>query len=254
MKPILRVSIFLYASWITSLACAQGIAGTVTAADTGAPMAGATVLAIQKSASQPAAPLIYRSVADSSGNYAIAAAPGQYSLCVHPLPAPKDLYLDPCQWGSPISATAGTSATTSVPLSLQKGVLFIVRVHDPMQLLPQAEVVKGAALSASLTGPSVKAFPLPVVYSDSLVRDYGAVIPINVAMSATISSQTLTLTDSSGAPLSAAAIPFQVLPTDIEVTGAPLSPSTRMFPPPDAKMIHVYATGLTSTGPQLVHP
>jgi uncharacterized protein (TIGR03437 family) len=53
-----------------------------------------------------------------------------------------------------------------------------------------------------------------------------------------------TLADSTGAALSAAAAPFQVLPTDIEVTGEPLSPASRMFPPPDARMIHVYATGL----------
>jgi hypothetical protein len=253
MKPTLVACLFLSAAWITGRAHAQSIAGTVTATDTGAPMAGATVLAIQKSASQPAAPVIYRSVVDSSGNYAIAAAPGEYALCVHPQPAARSPYLDPCQWGSPISATAGTSAVAMVPLSLQKGVLFILRVHDPMQLLPQAEAVKGAAVSAFLAGPSVKAFPLPVVYSDSLVRDYGTVIPINVPMSASISSQTVMLADSSGAPLSASAIPFQVLPTDIEVTGAP-SPIARGVPAADAKVIHVYATALTSAASQLVHP
>lgn len=31
-----------------------------------------------------------------------------------------------------------------------------------------------------------------------------------------------------------------MLPTDIEVTGASLTPVTRMFPPPDAKVVHVY--------------
>jgi hypothetical protein len=82
----------------------------------------------------------------------------------------------------------------------------MVRVHDPMQLLPQAEVVKGAAVSASLTGPSGKFFPLPVVYSDNIVRDYGTVVPINAAMGVTISSPTLTLADGTGAPLSASAI------------------------------------------------
>jgi hypothetical protein len=253
MKPVLRTCLFLSAARITGLAHAQSIAGTVTAADTGAPMAGATVLAIQKSASRSAAPVIYESAVDSSGNYAIAAAPGQYSLCVHPLPAPRSPHLDPCQWGSPVAVTAGTSAVTAVPLSLQKGVLFIVRVHDPLQLLPQAESVKGAAVSASVSVSSVKVFPLPVVYSDSIVRDYGAVVPINAPVSVTISSQTLTLADGTGAPLTATAIPFQVLPTDAEVTGVP-SAIAQGVPAADAKMIHVYATGLTSTASQLVHP
>lgn len=121
-----------------------------------------------------------------------------------------------------------------------------MRVHDTNRLLAQAETVKGAAVSAALTAPSVKLFPLPVVYSDGMVRDYGTLIPINVPMSATVSSNTLSLADKTGAPLTASAMPFQVLPTDIVVTGAPPSPATRMFPPPDAKMVHVYATGLAS--------
>ena len=79
-------------------------------------------------------------------------------------------------------------------------------------------------------------------------------IPINVPMGVTVSSKTLLLADKSGAPVSASATPFQVLPTDIEVTEAPLTPVTRMFPPPDAKVVHVYATGLTSAGNQLVVP
>ncbi len=99
-------------------------------------------------------------------------------------------------------------------------------------------------LLASLTSPTVKLFPLPVVFSDSLVRDYGTVIPINVPMSVTVTSNTLSLADNTGAPLSAAAAPFQALPTDIEVAGEPLSPACRMFPPPDARMVHVYTTGL----------
>jgi hypothetical protein len=193
------------------------------------------------SPSQP--PTIYRSVADSGGNYAITASPGQYKLCVRPLPAALSLYLDPCQWGSPVAVTVGAGASV-VPITLQKGVRFIVRVHDTKQLLPQAETVKGAAVLASLTSPTVAVFPLPVVFSDSLIRDYRTVIPINVPMSVTVTSNTLVLADNTGAPLSAAAMPFQVLPMDIEVTGEPLSPASRMFPPPDARMVHVYPTGL----------
>lgn len=157
---------------------------------------------------------------------------------------PQSLYLNPCQWGSPTGVTVGASATSVVPFALQKGARFIVRVHDKMQVLSQAETVAGTAVSAFVSSAMVKRFPLPMIYSDGNVRDYGTVVPINVAMSVTISSNTVALVDNNSAPISTSANSFQVLPTDIEVTGAPPSPITRMFPPPDAEMIHVYTAGL----------
>jgi len=228
--------------WAVCPAAAQSLTGTVTAADTGTAMVGATVLAVKKPTLLSQPPTIYQSVVDSGGHFDCGIA---RSVCaVRPRHA-ASLYFDPCQWGNPVTATVGASAAAAVPLTLQKGVRFIVRVHDTKQLLSQAETVQGAGISASLTAPSVKLFPLPVVYSDGIVRDYGTVVPISVPMSVTISSNLL-LADKTGTPVSASAMPFQVLPTDIEVTGAPLSPATRMFPPPDARMVHVYATGLAS--------
>lgn len=251
MRINLHCSAFLAAMCMTPPVMAQSLTGTVTAADTGEAMVGATVLAIQRSASVSQKPTIYQSVVDSAGHFTVAASPGQYAVCVHPLP--QSLYLDPCQWGSPIIVTVGEASST-VPLTLLKGVRFIVRVHDLNRLFPQAETVTGTAVSASLASPSVKLFILPLVYSDSLIHDYGTVIPINVPMSVTVSSKTLSLADKTGAPVSASPMPFQVLPTDIAVTGAPPSPLARMFPPPDARIVHVYATGLTSAGSQLVVP
>lgn len=169
------------------------------------------------------------------------APPGQYSVCVHP--GPQSLYLDPCQWGPPLSVNLGASAA-SVPLNLQKGVRFILRVHDTKRVLPQAETVAGTAVLVSVASPSAKQLSLPVVFSDGNVRDYGTVVPINAPMSATVSSNKVAISDKTGAALGASPIPFKVLPTDIEVAGAPRNQVTRMFPPPDAKMIHVYATGL----------
>ena len=63
----------------------------------------------------------------------------------------------------------------------------------------------------------------------------------NVPLSVTVSSATLVLTDASGAPFSTSAMTFQALPTDVGVS-PPLLAS--MFPPPDAKMIHVYVAAL----------
>jgi hypothetical protein len=141
---------------------------TVTAADTGDPLTGVTVTAILKPTS--------------------ASQSGQYLLCARP--QPQSPYLDPCQWGGPVGATVGTGAVP-VALTLQEGVRFIVRVHDPNQLLPQADTAPGTAVSASVTSASISQFPLAVVYADALVRDYGTIVPTNVPLSVTVSSATL---------------------------------------------------------------
>lgn len=238
---ILNARVLICAAGALASLQAQNLTGTVAAADTGAPLSGANVVAVLQSSSPGRQPSIFRSVADSSGRYAISAPPGQYSVCVHP--GPQSLYLDPCQWGPPLSVNLGASAA-SVPLNLQKGVRFILRVHDTKRVLPQAETVAGTAVLVSVASPSAKQLSLPVVFSDGNVRDYGTVVPINAPMSATVSSNKVAISDKTGAALGASPIPFKVLPTDIEVAGAPRNQVTRMFPPPDAKMIHVYATGL----------
>jgi hypothetical protein len=241
MKAILHASTIFAAVWVVCPAAAQNLSGTVAAADTGAPLTGVTVTAILRPASFSQVPAVYRSAADSSGNYAITAPPGQYLLCARP--QLQSLYLDPCQWGRPVSATVGTTAVP-VPFSLQKGVLFIVRVHDPNQLLPQAETVPGAAVSALVTGASANQFLLPVVYEDGLVRDYGTVVPADVPMNLTISSATVVLADATGTALAPTAVTFEALQGDLGFAPGAPSQFASMFPPPDAKMIHVYATAL----------
>jgi len=47
-----------------------------------------------------------------------------------------------------------------------------------------------------------------------------------------------------GAAWPATATAFEVSSGDIVVTGLPPSPFTSMFPPPDARVVHVYATAL----------
>jgi hypothetical protein len=231
MKAIFHASTIFAAVWVVCPAAAQNLSGTVTAADTGAPLTGVTVTAILRPASFSQVPAIYRSAVDSSGNYAITAPPGQYLLCARP--QLQSLYLDPCQWGRPVSATVGATAVP-VPFSLQKGVRFIVRVHDPNQLLPQAEAVPGAAVSASVASASVSQLLLPVVYGDGLVRDYGTVVPTNVPMSVTISSATVVLADGTGTALAPTAVTFEALQSDLgSAPGAPPGrhPSSRLCSP-----------------------
>jgi hypothetical protein len=238
---IINSGIPIVAAIVISAAPAQNLAGTITTADTSAILAGATVVAVEKASSPGMRPIILRSTVDSLGHYAITAPPGQYAVCVHPMP--QSPYMDPCQWGDPVTVTVSATAVSVVPISLQKGSRFIVRVHDTKQVLAQAETVKGSAICVFVTAPS-KEPAVPVVYSDGIVRDYGTVVPINVPLSVTVSSNHVALADRNGTVLAPSPIFFEVLPTDIASTEGRFSPLIRMFPLPDTTIIHVYTTGL----------
>ena len=100
-----------------SVCPAQSITGTVTAADTSAPIPNATVIAIQRTVLASQKPSIYKADANSAGKYTITISPGQYQLCVQGAGS----YLDPCQWGGSIILNATGTAAATAPLSLQKG-------------------------------------------------------------------------------------------------------------------------------------
>ena len=168
---------------------------------------------------------------------------GQYRLCVYG----AEPYLDPCQWGGAlapnVTSLAAAAIPSSSPLSLQKGVQLIVRVHDPGGLLAKAETVHGAAVAAHLSSAAVPLLPLPMVSDAVGFRDYGTYVPFNVPMTVFVSGQSLALTDRAGAALSPQGIAIQVSPADFQLP--PLYPPSlaRMFPRPEAKVVHVYAGG-----------
>lgn len=217
----------------------QSLTGTVVAADTGSPLPGATVVAIQKTLLPSQRPNIYKTATDATGHYTITPASGLYQLCVQG----AGLYLDPCQWGGAISANVTSVAALSVPLVLQKGATFILRVHDATGLLPLGEAIPGANVHAYLTGAAVKQFPLPVTYDDGRIRDYSAVVPLNSALTAVASSGSVTLADKTGAAVDPLGVPFQVSPADVSAPNPLTGPLALMFPRPNAKVVHVYATG-----------
>lgn len=213
---------------------AQKLTGALTAADTGAPIAGASILAVQQTASRTQKPLMYSGPTDTGGNFAIQASPGLYKLCAHA----AGLYLDPCQWGIPTAVTVAAGATVNSPLKLTKGGKFIVRVHDPQRLLRQQETTFQRTVSVSITGATAKPFFLPVVYDDGNIRDYGAVVPLNLPMNAMVfDGGHVTIGDRQGAALASGGVPFQALPVAVPAVKP-------FFPPPDATFIHVQATGL----------
>jgi len=135
---------------LSPAASGQSLTGTVIADDTAAPLAGATVVAVQKGAQSSQSPFVYKATTDSAGQYAFVVSPSQYTVCVHN----DGIYLDPCQWGG-TSATSLTSGTASIPLRLKKGAWIIVRIHDLKGLLPAAEAVARSGVSVSLSATGV---------------------------------------------------------------------------------------------------
>ena len=99
------------------------------------------------------------------------------------------------------------------------------------------EAVRGGAVKAYLTGAGIAQFPLPMTYDGGDVREYGALIPFNTALTVFVSSSSLHLTATAGAALSPSGIPVQVSSTDFQLP-SPLPHSlARMFPPPTAKVV-----------------
>jgi hypothetical protein len=224
----------------TAAVLAQNLTGTVIADDTGSPLAAAEVVAIQRTSSLSQRPAIVTSRVDASGRYVITAPPGQYLLCV----SHAGLYLDPCRWGGAKTVSVTGATAQSVALRLQKGWRFLLRVHDSGRLLAQAGTLPGDGISVLLTAPGRGAFPLPVVYDSGRVRDWGAVVPVNLPMSVTVNSSKLRLRHQSGAAPDPQGIPFQILPSDIPDEASVAASHGFHFRPPDAKIIHLYAAGL----------
>jgi hypothetical protein len=235
MRTAIRIFVIAAGAAAPGLMPAQTLSGTVAAEDTGAPIGGATVLAIQKTASPAQRPVIYSAAADTQGRYAMSVSAGRYQLCVHG----AGVYLNPCEWGAG-SPTVMVATAAAANLRLQKGAWFIVRIHDTRRLLPQVETVRGSGVTVLLTGPAVSGFPLPLIYDNGRIRDYGAVVPMNSAMRARIASGGIALSDEKAAPLNAEGVPFQVTAADFQNATEVPRPLRWMFRPPRAKFLHVY--------------
>ncbi len=237
VRRLAGISLIASCAAAAGIAAAQALSGTVTADDTGAPIGGATVVAIQKTVSHAQQPAIYWAGTDSAGRYAMTVSAGQYQLCVHG----AGVYLNPCEWGAG-NRTVPVSAAATADLRLKKGAWLIVRIHDRERLMPHAETVRGGAVTAFVAGGTIPQFPLPLIYDHGSVRDYGAVVPMNLAMRARVVSASLVLNDSTGVPLGAEGVPFQVTAADFPANTLPREVA-RMFPRATAKFIHVYTAG-----------
>ena len=174
-----------------------------------------------------------------AGRYAMTVSPDNYRFCVQS----AALYLDPCQWGGTISQSVGAGVATVVPLRLTPGARFILRVHDTQRILPQVESGTRAGIAASLTDAATRRFPLPIVYDNGRIRDFGAVVPLNQPLRVVAAGGRINLADQAGAVLSELGLAFQIKPEDFLVLAPLAARLSPMFRAPDAKMVHIWITG-----------
>ena len=184
-------------SWCLALASALSaqapgrLTGRVVAEESGQPLAGRTVQAMERKAS--GAPTILRAVTDANGTYAIDGAPaGTYMLC-----APRSgVYLDPCEWGPPILASTGTPAPD---LRLQLGVQVTLRVNDPLGLAATLGM-PGSGVSVTLT-QGRKSWGLPLGRQGGASYDYSDLLPSGRTVGIRVASGQFLLADDSGSPI-----------------------------------------------------
>ena len=163
---------------------------------------------------------------------------GQYRICIH-TDAP---YLNPCQWGTATVVSTGVTSTV-VALRLTKGGRFILRVHDLRQSLPQGESNRRRELAVAVADASGHLLPLPVVYDNGRVRDYGMVLPFGVPYRAVVTGPNVVLADEKGAALNSGGAAFQLADTPQGGTVGRGRGIRQKFRSPDATMIHVRVTG-----------
>ncbi|MCC7343007.1 MAG: hypothetical protein IT170_18135 [Bryobacterales bacterium] len=217
---------------------AQNLTGTVVADDTNAGIAGSTVVAVQRPAAASQMPAVYKARVDASGRFALTVGTGVYQICVYD----AGLYLDPCQWGAATARTVIAGTPASVSLRLQKGVPFVVRTHDAKQLVRGAETVRGQSIRLFLSASGRRQFPLPIVYDNGRIRDYGAVVPANLSLSVKVNSASLVIADRAGAAFAAQGVPFQIPSVEAAKFKPLLGAAKWGLFRQNAKVVHIYPT------------
>ncbi len=119
-----------------------------------------------------------------------------------------------------------------------------MRVHDSSGYLKQVETVRGQAIAPSVSGAGGGSVPLPLVYDDGRVRDYGAFVPLNLQMQLNVASPQLKLSDNSGQAVAAQALSFQAADLPSAPAQAGTSKFRSAFFAPNATVIHVYVIGV----------
>ncbi len=211
--------------------CAQlAISGSLVSAETGAPVAGATIVTSRPPVGTTP-PLVLRGVSDSRGEFRIdKVTSGVWALCVH---AAGGL-LDPCVWDKPVTVSVGSAVVSTGVIRLTQGELFEITVEDSGKVLPVqrpgnervAGVPANTGFALSVTGPRGFTRPLRRVQSQNGYHIYSDYFPRGGTLSLRVASSGMRVRDSGGAALagSSTQIPITVQKPPVLPSGVKRSP------------------------------
>jgi len=203
------------------------IGGRVYDADSNAPLSGVRISSVWIPVGS-AAPVAVLARSQDDGSFALTVAPGSRVVCVDAGKA----YLDPCQW-SPGTTTIDTARSSRLDLPLRRGVLLIVRLHDPtgagqaaLNATPALAKVPAPLVAVTAVDASGASRPIPFVASSGANSEFSLLVPPSTTFRLGVASSTLQLADVSGNPLAQNAFSTSlVVPTASE--GPPPSPLGR---------------------------
>jgi hypothetical protein len=224
------------------------ISGRVYDADTNKPLTGVRVSTLYGpfGAEKPE-PVMAKSSED--GTFTLAVAPGRHVVCADAGRA----YLDPCQWARG-TVTIDITRSAVLDLPLRRGVLLIIRLHDPSAAAqaarnanPALAKVPAPPLSAILTEDSGAARPIPFVSTAGTSSEFSVLVPEETRFQLSIASSLLALADTSGNPLAQNAFRTSLTSPALSANSVERSPLGRPIGPNiPSRVFNVVATGLVS--------
>ncbi len=212
---------------------AGSIIGEVQARETGTPVSGAAVVAIEQGRFADNGPSVFHATTDADGTYQITGvAFGQYRLCVSNISGRRDPvlqagsrgsylnryarprisdYLNPCDWGAGVTVSVGQTGALA-PISLERGARVSLRVRDTGNVLakfvPTSEV--RFPILVSLVDDAGLSRPVPVAAQAPGELEYSYVVPGNAHLSLVVRGIGIGLLEAPGATISDAGLTFSV--------------------------------------------
>jgi hypothetical protein len=222
-------NLFIFATLFCAVCAAQpgAVSGSVVD-DTGKPVAANVRISKLDGSSIKGGPPSNISVTTKpDGSFALASlSAGNYLVCAQPV---AGNYLDPCIWSvsPPTVKIAAGQLTKGFLVVTKKGTSVTIHLADDDHILTPATPLSALLTPAAPTQAAPHIFvgvltlhktfePAPLVGSDANGRDHQATIPSGQPVDIQVTAQQATITDNTGAPLSAAGAHFTVnqAPTD----------------------------------------
>lgn len=163
----------------------------------GDPVAGA-VVSLQTSAPGVMISRNLMGKTGADGSFSIPGVPdGQYRVCV---PWAEGAVLNPCLWGGfpvGVEVAGGAASSARLRVLVAQGAELIVRVADPSGALASANeaALNRPALELFLYRAGMPVLPIRLAGETGAAREYRLVVPVETALTLTISSRDVDLAE-----------------------------------------------------------